>query len=168
MGNGGSLYLDVVDRKPPVLPWLYSLPELVLGQIDLRFMRGLAAISVALTTLGVYLLVRRLGGSATGALTGGAVCVLATMAFPPADGLAANFELFGMVPATWGVLVAVSARDTIGRSRLLRLATAGALVALATMVKQPFLAVRPRHHGGLAASTDTDDRAGGHRQRGPP
>jgi len=36
MGRGGHLYVDAVDRKPPLLPWLYSLPQSLFGSEDLR------------------------------------------------------------------------------------------------------------------------------------
>lgn len=165
MARGGRLYTDVVDRKPPLLPWIYAMSShLTGGTIDLRVVRLLAALAVAGTAVLIHVLVRRLGGSRDAALTAGALYVLATMAFPPADGLAANFELFAVLPATGAVVLAVSARGTVGRARLLRFLGAGALLALATMVKQPFLAIlapvaleawrdRPRRWAGLAAIT---------------
>jgi 4-amino-4-deoxy-L-arabinose transferase-like glycosyltransferase len=162
MGRGGQLYVDVVDRKPPVLPWLYALSEWAVGAVDLRLLRVLATLAVAGAGLVVVALVRRLGGSPSGAATAGVLLVLGTAAFPPADGQAANFELFALLPASAAVLAAVGGRGRARPSRLALLALAGALVGVAGMIKQPFLVMlapvawevwrgRPRLAGGAAA-----------------
>jgi hypothetical protein len=141
LDRGGLLYVDAVDRKPPVLPWLYSVSGWLVGSIDLRAVRLVAVVVVAATGVVVAVLVRRLGGSRAGAATGGALAVLGTAAFPPADGQAANFELFALLPAAGAVLAVVAARGAPAGRRLVLLVAAGALVALAGMVKQPLLVV---------------------------
>lgn len=141
MGHGGHLYIDVVDRKPPVLPWIYSLSVTLFGNVDLRFVRALSVIAVAGTALVVALLVHRLGQSRSASTAAGLLVGLGTMAFPPADGLAANFELFALLPASSAVLAAVQARSRARWSRSMSFATAGTLVGIAAMTKQPLAVV---------------------------
>ena len=89
--------------------------------------------------------------------------MLGTVAFLPADGQAANFELFALLPACAAVWVALVARERSLLPRLLCLAAAGALVGIAGMVKQPLFAMaapvgcvvwqrRPRLVGALAVA----------------
>jgi 4-amino-4-deoxy-L-arabinose transferase-like glycosyltransferase len=104
MGRGGHLYVDAVDRKPPVLPWLYSIPQWLFGSEDLRPMRVLAACVIAAAGVVIALLVVRLGGDRRAGLAAGALMVLGSAAFLPADGQAANFEVFAVLPASAAVL----------------------------------------------------------------
>jgi hypothetical protein len=162
IGRGGHLYLDAVDRKPPVLPWLYSLSQSLTGSEDLRPMRLMATLVIAATGVMVAMLVVRLGGSRGSAFAAGALLVVGTAAFLPADAQAANFELFALLPASAAVLLAVSARSSPSTTRTaLSFAAAGSLVALAGMIKQPFFAMlapvgweiwrsRPRSRAALA------------------
>lgn len=139
MGRGGSLYVDVVDRKPPVLPWLYSVSETLFGTVDLRFMRLLVVVAVAGTGVVVAALAVRLGASRHGGMAAAALLVLGTAAFPPADGQAANFEVYALLPASAAVLAVVAARGGDRGRRLALFAAAGVLVGVAGMIKQPFL-----------------------------
>ncbi len=141
MGRGGRLYIDAVDRKPPLLPWLYSLPQAVFGSEDLRPLRLAVALAIAATGVLVVLLTVRLGGDRRGGALAGALVVLGSVAFLPADGQAANFEVFALLPATAAVLVATSLRQPPGWRRVARWMAVGALVALAGMIKQPFFAM---------------------------
>jgi len=142
MGRGGQLYRDAVDRKPPVLPWLYSLSQSLTGSEDLRPLRLLATLSIAATGVVVTLIVLRLAHDRKSAFAAGALVVFGTVAFLPTDGQAANFELFGLFPSSAAVLLVIMARTspTTWR-RVLSFVAAGALVALAGMIKQPFFAM---------------------------
>ncbi|MGZ4710169.1 MAG: ArnT family glycosyltransferase [Acidimicrobiales bacterium] len=141
MGRGGHLYVDAVDRKPPLLPWLYSLPQSVFGSEDLRPLRLAVALAIAATGVTVALLVLRLGGDRRGGFAAGALLVFGSAAFLPADGQAANFEVFALLPASAAVLLVVSARHRHGWHRIGRWVAAGSLVAVAGMIKQPFFAM---------------------------
>ncbi len=139
IGQGGRLYVDVLDRKPPVLPWIYALSEWAMGTVDLRLLRLLVVLSVAATGVVVVLLAARLGASRGASALAGALTVLGTAAFPPPDAQAANFELFALLPSALAVLAAVAARGRTTPSRLGLLLVAGVLVGVAGMIKQPFL-----------------------------
>ena len=138
MRSGGTLYVDVIDRKPPLVPLAYELARSL--SVDLRMVRLLCAVAVLANGVLVALLVRRLSASPRAALAGGALAVLATAWFLPADAQAANFELWGLAPATAAVLVVVVARDK-GATAWRWFLAAGALVAIAAHVKQPYIAV---------------------------
>ena len=137
MRRGGTLYVDVIDRKPPLVPLAY---DLVRGlSVDMRMVRLLCAVAVLVNGVLVSLMVRRLSGSSRAAFAGGVLAVLGTAWFLPSDAQAANFELWGLAPATAGVLAAVVARDK-GRTAWRWFLLAGALVALAANAKQPYIA----------------------------
>jgi 4-amino-4-deoxy-L-arabinose transferase-like glycosyltransferase len=84
--------------------------------------------------------VRRLAANRQAALAAGVLAVLGTAVFLPADAQAANFELWGLAPATGAVLAAVRGR-TAERGAWRWFALAGALVALAANIKQPYVVV---------------------------
>jgi len=137
MRRGGSLYVDVIDRKPPLVPLAYDLARGL--SVDMRMVRLLCAIAVLANGVLVSLMVRRLSDNSRAAFAGGVLAVLGTAWFLPSDAQAANFELWGLAPATAGVLAAVVARDK-GRTAWRWFLLAGALVALAANAKQPYIA----------------------------
>ncbi len=145
LANGGHLYVDVIDRKPPIVPTVYSVAREL--SVDMRFVRLLCALGILANGVVVALLVRRLvadsprAGSERGAaLAAGLLAVVGTALFLPADAQAANFELWGLAPASGAVLAAVVARRT-SRPAWWWFALAGALVAVAVNCKQPYIVV---------------------------
>lgn len=138
MARGGTLYVDVVDRKPPLVPLAYEVARQL--SVDMRVVRLLCALMVLANGVLVALLVRRLSRSPRAAAAAGLLAVLGTAWFLPADAQAANFELWGLAPATGAVLAAIVARED--RERSWRwFVLAGALVAVAAHAKQPYVAV---------------------------
>ena len=137
MRGGGTLYVDVIDRKPPLVPLAYELARSL--SVDMRMVRVMCALAVLVNGVLVSLLVRRLSGSRNAAIAGGVLAVLGTAWFLPADAQAANFELWGLAPATGAVLAAVMARGK-GATAWRWFLAAGALVAVAAHAKQPYIA----------------------------
>jgi 4-amino-4-deoxy-L-arabinose transferase-like glycosyltransferase len=125
INEGGRLYEDATDRKPPLVPYLYAATFSVLGTTALWSVRVVATLAVALTALLLALEARRRYGERAAWLAG-LLFVLASVSFAPQDGQAANFEVF-MLPAMTAAIL-LSAR---GRGR-----SAGVAVAVATMAKQ--------------------------------
>jgi MFS family permease len=125
INEGGRLYEDATDRKPPLVPYLYAATFSVLGTTALWSVRVIAMLAVALTALLLALEARRRYGERAAWLAG-LLFVLASVAFAPQDGQAANFEVF-MLPAMTAAIL-LSAR---GRGK-----SAGVAVAVATMAKQ--------------------------------
>ncbi len=135
--HGGRLYVDVIDRKPPVVPFAYGLLREL--SVDMRLVRLACAVAVLANGLLVAAIVRRLVGQRSAAMAGGVLAVLGTAWFLPADGQAANFELWGLAPATGAVLAVLIARSK-DRTAWRWFALAGALVAVAANIKQPYIA----------------------------
>ncbi len=125
INEGGRLYEDATDRKPPLVPYLYAATFSVLGTSALWSVRVVAMLAVALTALLLALEARRRYGERA-AWVAGLMFVLASVAFAPQDGQAANFEVFMLPAMTAAVLLA--ARD--------RPRASGVAVAIATLAKQ--------------------------------
>ncbi len=125
INEGGRLYEDATDRKPPLVPYLYAATFSVFGSSALWSVRVVAMLAVALTALMLALEARRRYG-ARAAWLAGILFVLASVAFAPQDGQAANFEVFMLPAMTAAVLLGAR-----GRTR-----SAGVAVAVATLAKQ--------------------------------
>ena len=136
--DGGRLYIDVIDRKPPIVPALYAVIRE--WSVDMRAIRLVLAVLIFLNGVVVAELVRRLARSRRASLFAGVLAVVGTALFLPPDAQAANFELWGLLPASSAILCIVVARS----SRLgptLWFTVAGAAVMIAANCKQPYIAV---------------------------
>lgn len=138
VGRGGEMYVDVIDRKPPIVPYLYAAVHEL--SVDMRSVRLLCALGIFLNGVVIVALVRRLTSHRRAALAAGVLAVLGTALFLPADAQAANFELWGLLPASAAVLAVVASRDT-DRRRVALFLLAGACVAIAANCKQPYVVV---------------------------
>lgn len=148
LNAGGRLYVDTVDRKPPVVPYLYAGVFRLTGSDSLAPVHLLAALAQALTAVLVAVEARRRLRWRHAAACAGVGYLLAATAFHPTDALAANFEVF-MLPVMTAALL-LGTRD--------RPAAAGATLGLATLTKQTaaaallplaYLAWRARRWRGL-------------------
>lgn len=120
--SGGALYVDLVDRKPPLPFALYAL----FGTGDLRWMRLVVVVLVVLSALLVAdEAARRWGGRA--GWVGGSTVVVAAAALAPNDAQAANFELFALLPIVVAIVAAARRRPAV----------AGVALAFAVLSKQP-------------------------------
>lgn len=136
--HGGTLYVNAIDRKPPIAPVIYGLVRE--WSIDMRAIRLLIAVLVLLNGVVVAEIIRRLCGSRRAALFGGVLAVFGTAMFLPPDAQAANFELWGLLPASAAILCVIVARRARSAS-VWWLVAAGALVVVAANCKQPYLVV---------------------------
>ncbi|GAA4664081.1 hypothetical protein GCM10023347_15080 [Streptomyces chumphonensis] len=125
LAAGGTLYDDVVDRKPPLLPWLYRGAFALFGDDSLWPLRALAVLAVLATATFAAALAHRRWGPRAGAVAG-VLCVLGSVGLNPEDAQAATFEVF-MLPFTAAAVWAADRR---------RWAVAGLAVAGALLVKQ--------------------------------
>ncbi|MFJ4326299.1 glycosyltransferase family 39 protein [Streptomyces tricolor] len=125
LAQGGQLYETVVDRKPPLLPWLYQAAFALCGSGSLTPLRVLAVLAQLLTAVLLASLARRRWGDRAGR-TAGVLYLLVSVGLHPEDAQAATFEVF-MLPWT---AAAVWCAD---RGRW---GAAGAAVAAAFLTKQ--------------------------------
>lgn len=130
--HGGRLYRDTVDRKPPLVPYVYAAGQWLTGSDALWVPRVAAMVAVVVTALLLAHEAYRRGGRVA-MWCAGILTVAASVAFAAQDGQAANFEIF-MLPFT--VLAVVLAR----RGSTVRAGGAGAAVAVAGLTKQTGLA----------------------------
>ncbi|GAA2411132.1 hypothetical protein GCM10010420_45010 [Streptomyces glaucosporus] len=125
LADGGVLYDTVVDRKPPLLPWLYQGAFAVFGDESLWPLKAAAVAAVAATAALLASLARRRWGDRAGR-SAGVLYVLASVCLGPEDAQAANFEVF-TVPFMAAAVWCADRR---------RWAAAGLAVAGAFLVKQ--------------------------------
>src|SRR5207248_6284009 len=64
LNDGGRLYHDVVDRKPPIVPYLYAATFRVTGSDELLSIRALALMAHIATALLLAAIARRRWGDA--------------------------------------------------------------------------------------------------------
>ncbi|MER6348467.1 glycosyltransferase family 39 protein [Streptomyces sp. NPDC001595] len=125
LAHGGQLYETVVDRKPPLVPWLYEAAFAVAGSGSLTSVRVLAIAAQLLTAVLLAALARRRWGDRAGR-TAGVLYLLISIGLNPEDAQAAGFELF-ILP---GTAAAMWCADRC------RWGAAGAAVACAVLAKQ--------------------------------
>ncbi|WP_245984807.1 ArnT family glycosyltransferase [Streptomyces tateyamensis] len=125
LADGGVLYDTVVDRKPPLLPWLYEACFSIFGSLSLWPLRTLAIVAHLVTAVLLASIARgRWGNRAGGAA--GALYLMLSIGLSPEDTQAATFEVF-MLPAM------VAAFRYAERRRWL---AAGIAVAVCSLTKQ--------------------------------
>ncbi|MFD4506293.1 ArnT family glycosyltransferase [Streptomyces sp. NPDC058457] len=125
LARGGQLYETVVDRKPPLLPWLYEGTFAVFGSGSLTPVRVFAVLAQLATAVLLASIARRRWGDRAGR-TAGALYLLVSVGLNPEDAQAATFEVF-MLPCTAAAMWCADRR---------RWGAAGAAVACAFLTKQ--------------------------------
>lgn len=99
MRRGGTLYVDMADRKPPLPPLLYEFVFWSTGSFDLRPVRLLVTLMLAAAAIVLIREVRRTHGVPV-ARWAGALYVIGAFAFSPIDAGAANYAHFALPLAT--------------------------------------------------------------------
>ncbi len=161
--DGGTLYVDATDRKPPLVPFLYAASFAATRSTDLRPLHGIAALALVGAALVVAAEARRRDGPEAGWWAAG-LCAAGTLAFFPVDGQAANFAHFAILP---GAAAIVACR----RGRWPTALAGGVFLGIAVLCRQSWiigvvpatvgaaLAGRARHAlaaaAGLAATIAT-------------
>ncbi|WP_351222096.1 glycosyltransferase family 39 protein [Streptomyces sp. NPDC002133] len=126
LADGGSLYETVVDRKPPLLPWLYELCFAVFGDDSLHPLKVLAVLAQLLTATTLAATARDRWGDRAGR-TAGVLYLLVSIGLNPEDAQAATFEIF-MLPFTAAAVYCAGRGRWTGAG----LAVAGAFLAKQT------------------------------------
>jgi hypothetical protein len=104
MGSGGQLYGTAgVDNKPPGIFWVYAATFQVAGTYQMTAIHLVALTVIAATCVLLYVIGRDMGGVRTGLIAALFYGVLTAAGNPRL--LAANTELFMMLPLTASVLL---------------------------------------------------------------
>jgi hypothetical protein len=128
--DGGRLYTDFVDNKPPLLYAYYALAQLALGRGLVPVHAFTAIVAVPLTALGLSAAFRHDRRGVAAALA----WLVYGSAFLAHDMLSANAELVLLLPAAWAIAL-VADEDRAARHGHLLLS--GVLLGAATLVKHP-------------------------------
>ncbi len=148
--DGGHLYVDTVDRKPPVVPYLYAAVFWLTGSDHLGPVRVLAVLAHAVTALLLAAEARRRFRWRHAALAAGLLYLCAASGFFPTDAQAANFEVF-MLPFMTGAMLLGIRRRSAASGLVLGFATLTKQTAAAALLPLALLAWRARRWRGLAA-----------------
>lgn len=132
MIDGGRPYIDAVERKPPLLFWIYEAIFKVTGKNDWPALHLVALLWTLATMAGLYLIGRQLFDRNTGL-----IAALLYSIFQPwatAKNLALNGELLMNLPIVWAYVLAFQRSSSRFRPELL---IAGILLCTAFLLKQP-------------------------------
>lgn len=123
--EGGDLYREAADRKPPLVPYVYAATQAITGTTDLWSVRVAAMLASTAAAVLLALEARRRYGRRAMWLAG-VLTTVALVSFAPQDGQAANFEIFMLPLTVAGVMLA----------RRGRTASSGVATGFATLAKQ--------------------------------
>ena len=136
MLSGQALYRDVVDHKPPLIYVVYGFTQAIGGSRGGMLLLHLLTIAVVFaTSLILSRIVRRFGGvlpDSRAPFWAALLYAVFTTTLLPFDALAANCELFMMLPLTASVLFFLEGLPAL---RLRPLVAAGLLVGVAMLFK---------------------------------
>ena len=130
--DGGRPYVDAIERKPPLIFWLYAAVFDVAGEYNWTALHAVAVVWVLLTMAGLYVVARRLFDWRAGLIA--ALLYSVFQPWGPWKNLAFNGELLMNLPLVWGWAIALAP----GRSRYrFALVPAGMLLCAGFLLKQP-------------------------------
>ena len=134
--SGGTLYRDIFDRKPPLPPLAYAASFSLTDSTDLRPLRVLVTLFLALGGVLMAREAKRRWGSNLHAVCAGTLFVAGAMTLFPADAGGANYAHFALLPGTAALLW--SRRERWGWAL-----AAGVALGLALLTRQSWLLALP-------------------------
>jgi 4-amino-4-deoxy-L-arabinose transferase-like glycosyltransferase len=130
--EGGQPYVSAVERKPPLLFYVYAAALKVFGPSNWRALHGLEVGWILLTMAGLFVIGRRLFDSGTGLIAALFYCVFQAWSYW--NNLAFNGEVLMNLPIVGAYAIGVSPRKPGVPVDLLG---AGMLLASGFLLKQP-------------------------------
>jgi len=130
--HGGTLYISALDRKPPLLFWIYTVIFFVVGHYNWVALHLIAVGWILLTMWGLYALGKELFHREVGLVA--ALLYSIYTASVHYHLLAFNGEVMMNLPIVWALYVALK-QNTSCRSPALILS--GVLLCCAFLIKQP-------------------------------
>lgn len=134
--SGGTLYRDIFDRKPPLPPLAYAAAFSLTESTDVRPMRVLVTVFLALGGVLMAYEAKRRWGSNAHAAWAGTLFVTGAMALFPADSGAANYAHFALLPGAAALLWS-------RRPQWFWALAAGVAFGLALLTRQSWLLASP-------------------------
>lgn len=126
--RGGEMYVDAIDRKPPLAQFAYEWSHRLTGNTDLRPLHALAALLLLGAALVVAHEARRMGGRQA-MWWGGGLVLTGALAMAPVDAQAANYSHLAM---PFGAVAIVAARRGTDRGAMVT----GLALSIATLTRQ--------------------------------
>jgi 4-amino-4-deoxy-L-arabinose transferase-like glycosyltransferase len=130
--DGGAPYVSAVERKPPLLFYVYATVLRAFGTYNWRALHGVEIVWILATMGGLYVIGRRLFDTGTGLVA--ALLYSIFQAWSYWNNLAFNGEVLMNLPIVWAYVLGFSKPDA---RRLFRLFVAGGLLAIGFLLKQP-------------------------------
>jgi 4-amino-4-deoxy-L-arabinose transferase-like glycosyltransferase len=130
--EGGTLYRSALDRRPPLIFWIYKAIFLLVGKYNWFGFHVVAVAWIVLTMAGLYATGRELFSQQVGL----AAAFLYSICTARCDwqNLAFNGEIMMTLPIVWALYLAFK-RETARRNW--ELALGGTMLACAFLIKQP-------------------------------
>ncbi len=147
INDGGHLYQDVVDRKPPIVPYVYAITQRITGSDEIVWVRVLGIAAHVLTALLLAAIARRRWGERA-AFAAALLYLVACVGLVVEDSQAANFEVF-MLPLMAAAMWLADRRRPAGAGLAAAAATLAKQVAATTMLPLAYLAWRDDRMKGL-------------------
>jgi 4-amino-4-deoxy-L-arabinose transferase-like glycosyltransferase len=147
LNDGGHLYQDAVDRKPPIVPYLYAAAFRLTGSDGLVSVRLLAIGTYIVSALLIAAIARRRWGDTAG-LAAGLLYLVATGGLVLEDSQPANFEVF-MTPLICAAMYFGDRERTHASGVFAALATLAKQTAATTMLPLAWLSWRRERLRGL-------------------
>jgi hypothetical protein len=126
--RGGEMYVDAIDRKPPLAQFAYEWSHRMTGTTDLRPLHVLAAVLLVAAAAVTAREARRTGGTQA-MWWGGMLLLTGTLAMVPVDAQAANYSHLAM---PFGAVAVVAARRGTDRAAFVT----GLALSIATLTRQ--------------------------------
>jgi 4-amino-4-deoxy-L-arabinose transferase-like glycosyltransferase len=130
--DGGKLYIDAVDRKPPLLFWTYAGIFELAGKYNWKALHAVTILWTLGTMAGLYAIGCHLFDRATGLVA--ALLYSVFLPWATSKNLALNGELLMNLPIVWGWAIAFRRSSSPIRPELF---LAGILLGIAFLLKQP-------------------------------
>jgi len=148
INGGGRLYEDVVDRKPPVVPYVYAAMFRATGSEGLASVRVLAIGAHVVTALLLAAIARRRWGYEA-AFAAAVLYLVASGGLVLEDSQAANFEVF-MLPLMCASVLFADRGRVVASGVAVGFATLAKQVGAATLLPLAYLAWTRARLRGLA------------------
>src|SRR5580765_301576 len=132
MVDGGAPYVSAVERKPPLLFYVYAIVLRVFGTDNWRALHAIEIVWILATMGGLYVIGRRLFDTSTGLIA--ALLYSIFQAWSYWNNLAFNGEVLMNLPIVWAYALGFSEQ---GSRRIFNLFIAGGLLAVGFLLKQP-------------------------------